>query len=117
MALCNLALTAPFFALLSLVVACGGGIESAQSDSPLNGKPGGGSSSGSSGGGSSGGGSSSVGGSSSGGGSNSGGCGAIPRCDAGDQEVASSSACLQDDARCYPRPLSAGWAAQESHLP
>lgn len=32
-------------------------------------------------------------------------CGAVPRCDEGDLEVASSSGCLQDDARCYSRSL------------
>jgi hypothetical protein len=32
-------------------------------------------------------------------------CGAVPTCDLGDEEVASSSDCLQDDARCYSRTL------------
>jgi hypothetical protein len=32
-------------------------------------------------------------------------CAAYPSCDAGDEEVASESACLQDDARCYQSSL------------
>jgi hypothetical protein len=32
-------------------------------------------------------------------------CMAYPSCDQGDDQVASSSACLQDDARCYQRSM------------
>ncbi len=33
------------------------------------------------------------------------GCGAVPRCEEGDEEVSSASGCPQDDARCYSRSL------------
>lgn len=88
MALRTASLAVPFFSMLSLLVACGGSIDSGQSDSPLNGG-GGGSSSGNAGGG----------------GGGLGQCSAYPGCDTGDKEVSSPSACLQDDARCYDRTM------------
>jgi hypothetical protein len=72
--------------LVSLVVACGGAIESPRSDDAGAGTPG--SSGGIKGGGSSG---------------TVGSCTLAPSCDSGDTRVPSESACPQDQANCYNR--------------
>jgi hypothetical protein len=72
---------------LSVVVACGGGIDTSKSEQGIAGStPPAGSSSGTSPG-------KPIGGQ----------CKALPTCDAGDDQVPGPSACLQDEARCYER--------------
>jgi len=79
------------FPSLSLVVACGGGIESKPDQAIQGNTPNEAASSSQASGGAQGG---SVG-----------ACRGIPSCDSGDEQVSGPSACLQDDARCYQRAV------------